>query len=405
MPLKLKGVLIRHGLTNAALAGEIKQAKGVPLSRSAMNMIVNHGYFPRNMPAAAIKEQIAAALLAHGVPPEELATVWEPEGDDRYRSVPAAVGRPAAPRQRKKQPQEPAQPEFKTMEIEMLSPAAKSHFKLFRDPFLNDVAGPDDVFQSDSQRYVIQAMVQTALLGGITAVIGESGSGKTTLRKLLLNRIAGGHEKVRVVFPRSLDKSKLSTGAICAAIVKDLEPETTLRSSLEAQARQVEDVLRRSRAAGYKHLLMIEEAHDLSIQTLKYLKRFWEIETNDGFSVSLGIVLVAQPEMRVKLDVARHPQAREFINRCEVATLDALHQQVGPYLAHKFTRLGMRFEDVFAPDAVDAIRDRWTLVDPHTRAVKTNLYPLIVNNTATKAMNRAAELGLPLVTGDLIKEL
>jgi len=55
--------------------------------------------------------------------------------------------------------------------------------------------------------------------------------------------------------------------------------------------------------------------------------------------------------------------------------------------------------------SADPIRARWTRVDPATREVKTNLYPLIVNNTATRAMNKAAELGLPLVTGDLIKEL
>jgi type II secretory pathway predicted ATPase ExeA len=178
-----------------------------------------------------------------------------------------------------------------------------------------------------------------------------------------------------------------------------------LRSSLESQARQVKEVLLRSSRAGFKHLLMIEEAHDLSIQTLKYLKRFYETESDDGFGKVLAIVLVAQPEMRVKLDVVRHPEAREFINRCEIATLDPLHQQVGPYLAHKLARLGLRAEDVFSADAYDAIRERWTKVDPATRAVKTNLYPLIVNNTATRAMNRAAELGLPLVTGDLIKEL
>jgi type II secretory pathway predicted ATPase ExeA len=33
---------------------------------------------------------------------------------------------------------------------------------------------------------------------------------------------------------------------------------------------------------------MIEEAHDLSIQTMKYLKRFWEME--DGFKKLLSIV-------------------------------------------------------------------------------------------------------------------
>jgi len=287
----------------------------------------------------------------------------------------------------------------------MLSPAAKRHFKLFRDPFNDDVNSPEDVYLSEDQRYVLEAMLQTAKGGGITAVVGESGSGKTTLRKLLQHRIAREGQNIRLILPHTLDKTKLSTGSLCTAIVKDIEPDTTLRSSLEAQARQVKEVLLRSARAGFKHLLMIEEAHDLSIQTLKYLKRFHEIESDDGFGRVLAIVLVAQPEMRVKLDVARYPEAREFIHRCEVATLAPLYDNLKPYLAHKLERVGIKAETVFSDDAFSAIRARWTKIDPSTRAVKNDLYPLIVNNTATRAMNRAAELGMPLVTGDLVKEL
>ena len=406
MPIKLKGVLIKHGISHPALAAEIKQAKDVPLSRTALNQILNHSYFPRNTTPEAIKAQIEAALLARGITRAELADVWEVDADDRYRGVypiGAHVGK-AGPSKRALKVVT-TEPDFEPMEIHMLSPLAKRHFKLFRDPFVDDVNGPEDVYLSDSQRYVTEAMLQTALLGGITAVIGESGSGKTTLRKLLQHRIAGERQNIRIIFPQALDKSKLNTGAICTAIIKDLEPDTGVRSSLEAQARQVKEVLLRSARGGAKHVLMIEEAHDLSIQTLKYLKRFYEIESENGFGKVLAIVLVAQPEMRQKLNVIRYPEAREFINRCEIATLEPLHTHVGAYLKHKLQRLGIVADSVFADDAYEAIRARWTAVDPNTREVKTNLYPLIVNNTATRAMNKAAELGLPMVTGDLIKEL
>ncbi len=406
MPIKLKGVLIRHGISHPTLAAEIKQAKDVPLSRTALNQILNHSYFPRSIAPEAIKTQIEARLLEHGVPAGELVDCWAEEGDDRYRGVYAIgahVGK-AVPK-RTRPTLVASEPDFEPMEIHMLSPLAKRHFKLFRDPFVDDVNGPEDVYLSESQRYVTEAMLQTALLGGITAVIGESGSGKTTLRKLLQHRITGERQSIRIIFPQALDKSKLNTGAICTAIIKDLEPDTTVRSSLEAQARQVKETLLRSARGGAKHVLMIEEAHDLSIQTLKYLKRFYEIENENGFGKVLSIVLVGQPEMRLKLDVNRYPEAREFINRCEIATLEPLHQHVSGYLKHKLQRLNIAAEGIFADDAYEAIRARWTKVDPNTREVKTQLYPLIVNNTATRAMNKAAELGLPLVTGDLIKEL
>lgn len=410
MPIKLKGVMIKHGISHPALAAEIKQAKDVVLSRTALNLILNHSYFPRNTTPDAIKAQIEAALLQRGIGADELTGLWEVEGGDPYRGihpigthVGRAVSQPSGFGKNRKPVL--VEPDFKPLEIQMLSPQAKRHFKLFRDPFLDDINGPDDVYMSESQHYVVEAMIQTALVGGITAAIGESGSGKTTLRKLLQHRITRDRQNIRLIFPQTFDKTKLNTSAIGTAIVNDIDPGTTVKQKNEAVARQVQQVLVRSARAGFKHVLMIEEAHDLSITTLKYLKRFNEIESDDGFGKVLSIVLIAQPEMRQKLDANRYPEAREFINRCEIATLEPLHQYLADYLKHKFSRVGVDISTIFTEDTYDAIRMRWTKVDPNTRVVKTNLYPLIVNNTATRAMNRAAELGLPMVTADLVKEL
>ena len=413
MPLKLKAVLLRHGITHAALSAGVLQTTGRPMSSAAVSLLINWGYWPRSTPEENVRAQIEAFLARHGVPGDETASIWESSGEDdrdKPRQMPVGVHLRALEARAPYHPREPkAKPtpttDFEPMEIAMLSPAAKRHFKIFRDPFQDDVNSPDDVFLSEDQRYVLEAMLQTAKAGGITAVIGESGSGKTTLRKLLQHRIAREGQSVRLIFPHTLDKSKLSTGNICTAIINDIEPDSTVRSSLESQARQVKDVLLRSSRAGFKHLLMIEEGHDLSINTLKYLKRFHEIESDDGFGKVLSIVLIAQPEMRIKLDVARHPEAREFINRCEVATLSPLFDNLKGYIAHKLERVGIKADSVFTEDAYLAIRERWTKVDPGTRAMKNNLYPLIVNNTVTRALNRAAELGLPIVNGDLVKEL
>lgn len=403
MPIRLKQVLATHGIRQAELCAEVIQTDGRALSETALCLILNWGSWPKRTPADKLRPQIEAYLKKRGATDAELAGVW---ADEDLPKKMHPVGIHVGQTWKKRHATEGTDtPDFDPLEIEMLSPIAKRHFKLFRDPFSDDVTSPEDVFLSPSQQYVVEAMLQTALLGGITAVVGESGSGKTTLRKLLLNRIARERQNIRIIFPQALDKTKLSTGAICTAIVKDIEPDSSIRSSLEAQARQVKEVLLRSTRAGFKHVLMIEEAHDLSVQTLKYLKRFYEIEADDGFSKVLSIVLVAQPEMRLKLDVTRYPEAREFINRCEVASLEPLHDHLSAYLAHKLARINVKQEAVFADDAIDAIRARWTKIDPGTREVKSNLYPLIVNNTATRAMNRAAELGLPLVTGDLVREL
>ena len=393
-PLKLKDTLRRHGISQPALANATRQKNGAPMSRSAMSFLLNDGIFPRGTPEHDIRRQIETRLAECGVGRNEIRVAWEraDNGNDKTQTgrLPAA-GKPLQ--------------DFDPLEAEMLTPLAKRHFKLFRDPFGDEIASPDEVFLAEDQRYIVEAMLQTAKAGGITAVIGESGSGKSTLRKLFLHRIAAGGDAIRMVFPQALDKSKLSTSAICTAIVKDIEPDSTVRLSLEAQARQVKDVLLRSHRAGNRHVLIIEEAHDLSIQTLKYLKRFYEIEGESGFGRVLSIILIAQPELRIKLDASRYPEAREFINRCEIATLAPLYEKLGEYIAHRLARHHVKPETIFATDAFDAIRARWTRLDPVTRAIKNNLYPLIINNTVTRAMNRAAELGMPQVTGELVKEL
>lgn len=406
MPLKLKGVLIRHGVTQPALAKVLLQKNGVPLSATSVSFIVNHGYYPKSTPKEDIQRQAEEFLGSKGVPDAELATLWEPDGtEDHARAHPVGSHLSASTKAAEKRAARLAEIRETTIEpveTTMLSPAAKRHFKLFRDPFQDDVTGPEDVFLSGEQRYISEAMFQVAKHGGFLAVPGESGSGKSTLRKLLLDRIKG--QPIRVIFPQAIDKERLTIEHMCRAIINDLAPGESIKASREAQARHVKEVLMRSSAVDNSHVLLIEEAHDLSISTLKSLKRFYELE--DGFKKLLGIVLIGQTELKDKLDENRYPDAREVIRRCELAELMPLGDDLEKYLALKFKRVGI--DDLgllFAADAYDGIRARLTKSKPGRREVYSQLYPLVVNNLVTKAMNRAAESCIPIISGDLLKAL
>lgn len=399
MPIKLKGVLVERGISQPKLAAAIKQMNGQPMSATAMSFLINRSYYPKNTDEAEIRRQIEEFLRLEGVPESVIGTIWHwIEDKDEYRNRNPRGSNLSIVRPSRIKPEVPATL-FEPMEVEMLSPAAKRHFKLFRDPFSDDVNGPDDVFLSAEQRYIGEAMFQTAKHGGFLAVVGESGSGKSTLRKMLVERIRD--QPIRMIYPQVLDKTRLSTGAICQAVINDLTPGQTVRSSLEGQARQVRDILLASRTDN-THVLVIEEAHDITITTLKYLKRFYELE--DGFRKLLSIVLIGQPELKDKLDEKRHPEAREVIKRIELAELMPLNSHLEEYLAHKFQRVGIALDAIFAADAFEQIRRRWITLGPDKKPV-SQLYPLTVNNTVTKAMNRAAILGVPLITADLVKEI
>ena len=389
MAIQLKTLLIQLGISQRSWSAAIQQQDGRALSPSAASLILNWNRWPNTTPQAAIQQQTEAWLHDQGVSAQQLALIWQPVTP----ATPAMQATPAAPAT---QPIQPIQP----VEVEMLSPQAKKHFKLFRDPFQDDVTSPDDVFLSPDQRYISEAMFMTAKNGGFVAIVGESGSGKTTLRKLLMERLRG--QPIRVVFPQTLDKQRLNVRHICQAIINDLAPDQKVPASAEAAARRVQKILIDSARADNHHLLLIEEAHDLTIPTIKYLKRFYELE--DGFRKLLSIVLIGQPELKDKLDENRYPEAREVIRRIEIAELAPLGGHLEEYLTLKCKRINVDPQTLFAADAFEAIRERLTRRRGGTREVYSQLYPLIVNNLVTRAMNRAAQIGVPQVTADLVKE-
>lgn len=396
-PIKLLGVLSAHKIKLIDCASAVRQANSNKLSSAAISLLANWNTWPKSTPTGDIKRQVEEFLRTKGVQPPTISQIWdfddEQNFEEEYRETHAGLLK-----HRTKQTIKPHPPTIEPLEVEMLSPAAKKHFCMSRDPFVDDISGPNDVYIAADQRYISEAMFMTARHGGFVAVVGESGSGKSTLRKMLSERIRD--QPIRMIYPQSLDKSRLSTSNICQAIINDLAPGTKSRASLEGQARQVHEILQASSRADNNHVLVIEEAHDLNIQTIKYLKRFYELE--DGFKKLLSIILIGQPELKDKLDERRYPEAREVIRRIEIAELAPLNSNLEEYLALKFKRIGIELGQVTDKDCFDAIRARLTRNKPGGE-VHSQLYPLVVNNLVTKALNAAAALGVPVITADLIR--
>ncbi len=399
MPLKLKGVLARLGIRQNEWANAIKQegrgVEGKPLSLSAATQIMNWGTWPKLTSMESIKRQTEELLRRYDVDEVDIALVWEVDEADSARCahpVNVHLGQQSGR----------LKPEIEPLEIEMLSPNAKKQFAILRDPFIDDVQSAADVFLASDQRYIREAMYSTAKHGGMLAVVGESGAGKTVLRRDLIDRVQRDSQLIVLIQPRLIDKGTMTAGGICEAIIGDLREGEKIPRSLEAKARKVETLLKDSSRAGNVHCLLIEEAHDLSIQTLKFLKRFWELE--DGFKKLLSIVLVGQPELKTKLDERIHYEAREVIRRCEVAELAPLDRNLEEYLALKFKRVGKSVDELIAKDAYDAMRARLTRNKGAGKAVSM-VYPLTVNNLVTSALNLAAEIGADKISADVIKEL
>ena len=290
-----------------------------------------------------------------------------------------------------------------------LSPAAKQHFKLFQNPFDNDVQAAEDVFANPDIRFVRDYMWLTAKQGGFIAVVGESGAGKSTLRRDLIDRVAREDAPIIIIEPiilamedNDVKGKTLKAASIADAIIYALAPLAKPRISMEAKGRQLHQILKDSRRAGFSHCLIIEEAHGLSVPTLKHLKRFLELE--DGFKKLLAVVLIGQTELKTKLS-ERAPEVREVVQRCELIELRPLDAQLEEYLNFKFARVGSSLDKIFEKEAADAIRKRLIFTksaSKNNRDTVSLMYPLMINNLVTGAMNEAAALGFPKVNFDLV---
>lgn len=292
-----------------------------------------------------------------------------------------------------------------------LTPEAKQFFALVRDPFPDDVQDAQDVFTSRDINYVRESMWACAKHGGMLAVVGESGAGKSTLRRDLIDRIGREQANMIVIEPYVLGMEEndakgktLKSAAIAESIIGSVNPLEKPRRSSEARFRQLHQLLKDSHRSGNKHVLIIEEAHGMPTATLKHLKRFFELE--DGFKKLLSIILIGQPELRMKLS-EQNAEVREVVQRIEVVELPSLDNYLPDFIEFKFKRVGLKTSDVIEPDAIEALRTKLTLSrrSRSTHEQISLLYPLAIANAITASINLAASIGAPKVSAEVIKEV
>jgi type II secretory pathway predicted ATPase ExeA len=381
--------------------------KATGLSLSAINRICVHGEWPAFGAGPAL-EQIDAYLVRRGLTHNQQRNVLQALHKNKLAPVISNTTEAV-----------PLSPETETAKEEpmllrhlRLSRQACDHFKIIRDPFVDELHGMDDVFITDGIRDVRAALRQTAKFGGMLAVVGEVGSGKSILRRDLHEWINQGNEPITVIEPYVTNMEDNDTRGknlrakdIEGTVIRALDPHTRLAANTQDRTLQMHKLLKASAKLGQKHVIVVEEAHALSIPTLKHLKRLYELD--DGFRRLLGIILIGQTELEFKLS-ERNAEVREMVGRCAVVHVSALDNHVGAYLRHKFERVGLDAAALIAPDAIEEITARLRQTVSETWGGKrvqreqSLCYPLAINNLLTRAMNEAVKIGAAKVTAGLI---
>jgi general secretion pathway protein A len=203
---------------------------------------------------------------------------------------------------------------------------------------------PDPRYLFASARHRLALSQLTYAVGARTGLIvltGEIGTGKTTLLRTL---VQGLDPTVPIAYVHNaaltfegLVEYMLGDWGVSARATTHAERLAALHQFLVDQQQQ-----------GLHPLLVIDEAHTLSVETLEMLGRVPE--------TLLQILLVGQPELRDKLDLPemRHITQR-IAQRCHLSSLSADETRL--YVRHRLAVAGAPDPGLFTDAAVQKITE------------------------------------------------
>ena len=384
---------------------QVEIAAALDIGTSALNLIINKGIWPRMNPDEV--DQRLRDFLTSRFTEDQVTTAFE----HLYSLKKGIALKPNS--------EKPAGPSDSAAEEEnMLLPKTTltqqtgQHFKVFRNPFAIEVSAPEQLYLGLNFNYVRQALWHAAKTSSLIAITGESGSGKTTLKQDLFDRIQREKLKVVVIEPyiiaSALNNGQgkvLKTMGIAEAIIKTLGfGQIKAKRSIHSQWEQVHELLLESSRAGYSHLLLLEEAHSLTNDFLRQLKRLLELQ--NGYKKLLSIVIIGQPELLKRLN-ERNYELREFVQRCEFITLEPIaSNELENYLKHCLEQSGVSYGlDHFIDGK--GIQAMVTRMQQKNRSgeITSLLYPLAIGNFMAAAMNQVVKLKGDVITAGVVAQV
>ena len=182
---------------------------------------------------------------------------------------------------------------------------------------------------------------------GFVVVTGEIGSGKTTLLNYLLNQISGNLQVGLVNNTNILPSEFLKI--ICKEF--ELDPRTSDKAEL---IDIFSGFLIEQFAAGERVVLIIDEAQNLTNDTMEEIRMLSNIETEKHHLIQ--IILVGQPELRFKLQQSNLKQfAQRVTVHCHLKGLEK--DEVKEYVEHRLEVGGSERIDIFDPETIEKISD------------------------------------------------
>ena len=259
----------------------------------------------------------------------------------------------------------------------------RSFFGLKMKPF-ELLPNPDFLFLSTSHKkalyYLDHALLEQA---GFMLLTGEIGSGKTTVIRDLLRRNGN-----RLVFAK-VTNTNIGPQQLLSMVIDDfgISAPDREKSSL---LKKLNEFLIAQYARGTTQVLVIDEAQNLSPETLEEVRMLSNLETDS--SKLLQIILVGQPELRQTLNSANLQQLRQRISfACHLSPLSC--EEVKEYILHRLEVAGNR-------DAVEFESAALELVYCYSRGI-----PRLINIMCDFLMLSAFAEETRIITAALVRDI
>jgi general secretion pathway protein A len=180
---------------------------------------------------------------------------------------------------------------------------------------------------------------------GFVVVTGEIGSGKTTLINYLLNKIG---EEIQVGL---VNNTNILPAEFLMMVCKEFEidPKTSDKAELiDIFSGYLIDQF----AAGERVVLIIDEAQNLTNDTMEEIRMLSNIETEKHHLIQ--IMLVGQPELKFKLQQSNLKQfAQRVTVHCHLKGLEK--DEVKEYINHRLEIGGSDRFDLFEKETIENI--------------------------------------------------
>lgn len=219
----------------------------------------------------------------------------------------------------------------------------RSFFNLTCKPF-DLIPNPEFMFLSKTHKKAITYLdygIRERV--GFILLTGEVGSGKTTIIRELVSK-----HLERVVLAMIFN-TKVNSEQLLSMINDDFDLPVQGKDKIE-MLRDLNQFLMEQYGRGNQPLLIIDEAQNLSLETLEEIRMLSNLETSD--SKLLQIILVGQPELRSLLAKPELRQLRQRISiQCNLQPLN--RQEMEEYIFHRLQVAGNRDALHFTPPALD----------------------------------------------------